>query len=226
MDFDRKSHWNKSTFERPQNRKPSNYAIDKEKMFPRNSVICDLGGGDGTDSLYFLEKGHKVYLYDISDIGLKRAEESAKKKGFADKLVAKQIDLSEDNIPAEDNFFDVVYSRLSLHYFYPKRIAEILKDVYRILKDERIAYIVVKSPEDENEMSWLKSNTKKLGEGIYSEGGLIKTRFTKEQYRNFLKNAGISNFSLNDYIERFGKERIFVKSRADKLLYIEVTIKK
>ncbi len=80
MDFDSQGHWNKSVLERPKDRNASNYAMDKEKLFPRNSIVCDLGGGDGIDSLYFIEKGHKVYLYDISDLALKLAVERAKEK--------------------------------------------------------------------------------------------------------------------------------------------------
>ena len=76
--FDSKEHWNKSHLAHPKDRKASNYAVDKEKNSPRNSMICDLGGGDGTDSLYFIEKGHEVYLFDVANLALKRAEEKAK----------------------------------------------------------------------------------------------------------------------------------------------------
>ncbi len=115
---------------------------------------------------------------------------------------------------------------MSLHYFYPERTTEIIKDIYRVLKTGGTAYIVVKSPEDKKEMEWLENNTKQLEEGIFHENGLIKTRFSKEQYRNFLRNVGISDFSINDYTEQFGDQKIFVKSKADKLLYIEIIIKK
>lgn len=82
------------------------------------------------------------------------------------------------------------------------------------------------SPEDKKEMEWLESNDEKIEEGIYSEGGLIKTRFTKEQYKLILAKAGIKNFEIGDYIEEFGKQKVFVKSKAEKLLYIEIIIKK
>ena len=224
--FDSKEHWNKSHLAHPKDRKASNYAVDKEKNSPRNSMICDLGGGDGTDSLYFIEKGHEVYLFDVANLALKRAEEKAKEKGISDHLTTAPLDLSKDAIPTKDNFFDVLYARLSLHYFYQDRVVEIFKDIYRVLKEDGTAYIAVKSPDDKAEMEWLESNNEKLEEGIYSENGLIKTRFTKEQHKLILEKAGIKNFEIKDYLEEFGKQKIFVKSKAEQLLYIEIIIRK
>lgn len=219
-------HWNKSHLNHPRDREPSNYAKDKEKLFPRNSIVCDLGGGDGTDSLYFIEKGHKVYLFDIANLALKRAQENAETKGIENKLITKMVNLGSDEIPGSDNFFDIVYARLSLHYFYQDRMIEIFKDIYRVLKEGGIAYIVIKSPEDKTEMEWLENNNEKLEEGIYSENGLIKTRLTKDQYKLILVQSGIKNFEIGDYKEKFGKQKIFIKSKAEQLLYIEIVIKK
>lgn len=221
-----REHWNKSHFAHPLERSASNYAKDKEKNFPRNSVVCDLGGGDGTDSLYFLQKGHSVYLYDISDLAIKRAKEKADFAGFGGKLNTGLLDLETENIPVNDEFFDIVYSRLSLHYFYPERTTEILKDIYRVLKKTGTAHIVVKSPEDKAEMKWLEEHDKKLEEGVYSGKGIIKTRYSKEKYENMLEKAGIKSFQVNSYTEYFGKEKVYVKSQAEELLYIEIIIKK
>jgi ubiquinone/menaquinone biosynthesis C-methylase UbiE len=226
MEFETQEHWNKSHLKHPKDRQPSDYAKDKEKYFPHGSVVCDLGGGDGTDSIYFLEKGYQVYLYDVADLALKRAEKRAELKGLENHLITKAINLENDAIPTEDNFFDVLYARLSLHYFYKDRVIEIFKDIYRVLKEKGTSYIVVKSPNDKNEMKWLESNSEKLGGGIYNENGLIKTRLTKDQYRAMLVNAGIADFKINDYIEKFGEQKIFVKSKAEELLYTEITIQK
>ncbi len=38
MEFNATKHWNKSHLGHPK---------DKEKLFPRGSIVCDLGGGDG-----------------------------------------------------------------------------------------------------------------------------------------------------------------------------------
>lgn len=226
MKFDVANFWNQQHLKNG-DKQPSDYAKDKEKFFPANSIVCDLGGGDGVDSIYFLEKGHQVYLFDIANLALKKAEEKAKSIGLKDKLMTEVVDLNKDKIPASDDFFDVVYSRLSLHYFYQDRTTEILKDIYRVLKTGGVASIVVKSPEDKEERDWFESHYKKLEPGIYSnDNGLIRTRFTKEQYQSILEKTEIKNFEIKDYTETFGDQKIYVKCGADKLLYIEIIIKK
>lgn len=225
MKFDAAQHWNESHLRHP-DREPSNYAKDKEKHFPRNSIVCDFGGSDGVDSIYFIEKEHKVYLFDIANLALKQAERKAESKGIKDNLTTKIVNANKDNIPIKDNFFDVVYSRLSLHYFYQDRIIEVLKDIYRVLKKDGTAYIVVKSHKDKRELNWLKSQSKEVSDGVYNNNGLIQTRFTKKQYQTILKNAGIKNFRVGDYTETFKSQKTYVKSGADKLLYIEIIIKK
>ena len=227
MKFDTKLHWNKSHENHPVNRSTSSYAIEKEKSFQRNSIVCDLGGGDGTDSLYFIRNGHTVYLYDISDSALIRANTKVKKANLENKLTTSQIDLTKDNIPSKSDFFDILYSRLSIHYFTKERTIEILKEIYRILKINGVAYIVVKSPEDVREMDYLRSNSKVISEGVFiDDDGMIKTRFTKEQYKEMLKKAGITNYEIKDYTEHFGEQKIYIHSKADNLLYLELIIRK
>jgi len=227
MKFDSANHWNASCLRHPNDRDASNYAKDKEDLFPRNSVICDFGCSDGVDSLYFLKKGHNVHLFDVADLALKRAEENIKRyKEFENKFTTQVIDASEENIPIQDSFFDIFYARLSVHYFKPDRTIEVLKDIFRVLKKGGTAYIVVKSPKDKKELGWLKSQSKEISPGVYDKSGLIQTRYTKEQYKEFLKKAGIIDYEIGDYIENFTNQKTYVKSGAEKLLYIEIIIKK
>lgn len=222
-----KAHWDISHEKHPDKRQPSEYAKDKEKSFPRHSTVCDLGGGDGADSLYFLEKGHKVFLFDISPVALEKADKKVKESNFTNNFSTGLIDLATDAIPQENDFFDVVYSRLSLHYFDQVRTGEILKDIHRVLKTGGVAYIAVKSPDDKKEMEFLEDNNEKIEEGLYSGDGMLKSRFTKEQYKAILEKAGVENFEIHDYEEVFNEERkIYVKSGADSLLYLEIVIKK
>ena len=58
---------------------PSSYAKEKEKLFPRSSLIIELGGGTGEDAIYFLKQGHSVVILDISEFALRVAEEKAKR---------------------------------------------------------------------------------------------------------------------------------------------------
>jgi ubiquinone/menaquinone biosynthesis C-methylase UbiE len=227
MRFDAQSHWNKSHISHPKDRMPSNYSIEKEKSFPKNSLICDIGGGDGADSIYFISKGHKVYLYDISDAALNTARGKAAKNGVENQLITSQLDLSKGYISSESNLFDVIYARLSLHYFTQEIMIAIFKEIYRIMKTGGISYLAVKSPEDREEMAYLKSKSEEVSPGEFvDDNGMVKTRYTKDQYKEMLKSAGISNFEVKDFVENFGEQKTYVKSGAEKLLYIEIIIKK
>lgn len=111
------NYWNKSSEKIPQDKDESPYAVDKEVLFPRHAIVCDLGGGMGADAIYFIQKGHRVTLLDISDSAIGRAKKVAIEDSFSDELQTCQVDLSEGEIPQADGEFDVVFSRLMLHYF-------------------------------------------------------------------------------------------------------------
>lgn len=212
--------WNKSSLKVPDDKGASGYAIEREKLFPRNSSICDLGGGGGEDSVYFINQGHEVVLIDISDVGIKRAKLKAPKN-----LTTIQLDFSSGNFPLPDNKFDVVYSRLSLHYFLPERLSEIYKEIFRILKPGGSAYLVMKSSEDEDEIAHLKKTAIQIEEGVYKDGEFMKTRFSKEKLKHILHTSGVKNYKVQLYKERFNKYDK-IKSGKTALLLDEVIIYK
>src|SRR3989344_9433212 len=78
------------------------YAEEKEKLFPRNAMIIELGSGTGADAIFFLKQGHSVIALDISEYGLSKLKEKAKKENFTDKLVVRQMDLGLHIIPVKD----------------------------------------------------------------------------------------------------------------------------
>src|SRR3989304_4329281 len=119
----------------------SKYAQDKEKLFPRNAVVVDLGGGTGNDALYFLQKGHRVILLDISEFALTTAQEKAKASNLGAKLVARQVDFGLTNLPLKDDSVDVFYSRISLHYFPADQTVRIFQDIYRALRSGGSAFL-------------------------------------------------------------------------------------
>jgi len=38
---------------------------------------------------------------------------------------------------------------------------------------------------------------------------MIKSRYTKTQYEEFLREAGVSSFTVGDYVEFFGRTKDF-----------------
>jgi len=180
------------------------YAEEKEKLFPRGSIVCDLGGGTGADAMYFLKQGHSVIVLDISDFALEIIRKKAQSIGKTDRLVTKHMDFGLHELPLKDDSVGVAYSRLSLHYFGKTRTAELLVDIYRFIKPGGSAYLTFKSPDDEVEMERLESTGSVYEENVFIENGQLRSRFTTDQLKEIVEASGISNAQVNPYQEVLG----------------------
>lgn len=219
-----KNFWNKSSSKVPTDKDPSSYALEKEKQFPEKADVCDLGGGTGVDAIYFIKNGHNVTLVDISDFALQTATKKAKELNLDKNLLVIQKDLSEGNLPLPDSSFNVVFSRLALHYFLSSRLSNLLREVNRVLKPGGKAFITLKSPEDIEETKYLKRTAKEIEDGVFEEEGQIKTRFKIDKLREIVRHAGITDFEVNNYTENFNGRVDKVKSGKEELLLNEIVI--
>jgi ubiquinone/menaquinone biosynthesis C-methylase UbiE len=223
-----REYWNQSTARIPAGKDPSTYAKEKEPSFPRSSTVLDLGGGSGTDSIFFARLGHTVSLVDIADTGLQRARQAAEEAGVADAIDTTQVDLEEGRLPLETASFNVVFSRLALHYFNPETTTRLFSEVYRVLKPGGHAYLTVKSADDTKEMEYLRSTTTEESEGLFNENGFLKARYTVQLLGNFLKTAGIdeNNYSIQPYVEQLGGRKDVVRSGKSEFVLNEIEISK
>lgn len=223
-----KDFWNKNTTRIPDGKGESLYAADKELQFPKNSDVCDLGGGTGTDSLYFASKGHNVTLVDIADETFTKATARAQERGLAEKFKTVQCDFSSGILPLEDAAYDVVYSRLALHYFQPQVTAQLFAEIYRILRPGGRTYLTLKSPDDAAEMAFLATTAVEEETGLFNENGRLKARYTIERLKEILADAGIpeSAYSVVSYVEKLGNDNDIVKSGNAEFIVNEVTIRK
>ena len=185
----------------------SHYAEEKEKMFPRGALIAEIGGGAGEDAMYFLRKGHSVIFLDISPEAIKVAQEKAKSENLQSKIVFKQMDYGFERFPVKDSSVDVVYSRMSLHYFDREHTIRLLADIYRVLKVGGTAYLSFKSPEDRDEIEYLENISTMYEPNVYIENGLLRSRFTKEQLEAIISQAGIKEFSVTPFTESLAGRR-------------------
>lgn len=112
-------------------------------LIPSGSKVLDLSIGDGSNSEYFIERGFDVYGTDISDLAIKTM-----KNKYPDHTWIVHDTL--DKFPFQDNFFNLVFARLALHYFKKEEIEKILFDINRILKDSGYLYIMVKCSDTGN----------------------------------------------------------------------------
>jgi SAM-dependent methyltransferase len=221
-------YWNRSTERLPIGKDASAYAIEKEKLFPRHSTVLDLGGGMGVDSLLFARAGHEVDLLDVSDTALDRAEQLAIEQGLEGFITTHQADLSHGELPLETAAYDIAYSRLALHYFDPETTAQLFSEIYRVLRPEGKAFLTLKSPDDAAEMEYLRSTADQKDDGVFSENGFLKTRYSIDQLAALLKRAGINarDFRVDNYMESLDGRNDTVKSGNTSFHLNEVRITK
>lgn len=157
--------WEDHTFD---DRVMDNKFVDKvANKLPKGSKILDIGYGDGSEAIYLSEKGFDVYGTDI--------RENDKSDLF--KHITHN---TKDPFPFEDNYFDLVYARLSLHYFSKEELSKIFKEIYRISK----SYFIF---------------TCKTDQGGYNSG---KKFFTLEEWVDIVEAAG---FKIYDKEKKSGQ---------------------
>jgi len=111
--------------------------IEKLKKLIPTGKVLDLSVGDGAQSEYFIENGYDVYGTDISDLAIKTIKDKYPKYTW----IAHD---TENKFPFTNNMFNIVFARLALHYFSKESIANILSDIYRIIKPSGVLFVMVK----------------------------------------------------------------------------------
>jgi len=113
-------------------------AINKiKKLIPKNSNVLDISVGDGTNAEYFINNNFNVFGTDISNVAINNLESKYPNHTWI-------IHDTLDKFPFKNNFFELVFARLALHYFNNNEIEKILIDIDRILKNDGYLYILVK----------------------------------------------------------------------------------
>ena len=203
----------------------SSYAEEKEKLFPRGSVVLDLGGGTGADAIFFLKQGHSVVLLDISEFALKVAQEKAKRSELIDRLVVKQVDFGLHDFPIKNDSVDVVYSRIGLNYFPMDRTIKIFHEIVRVIKAQAgTAYVTFKSPEDKDELEYLQKTAVEYEPSVFIQNGQLRSRFEKDQLKSMLQAAGAVNYKVEPYEELLSSAN--KKEHQPKLILNEMVITK
>lgn len=102
---------------------------DYKEYFSGKGKCLDLGCGIGQYSKELIKYGYEVVSADISDIALNKVKE------FNNNI--KKIDMRE-NLPFEDNTFDLIFANLSIHYFSDEDTKRLMLDIKRILKKDAL----------------------------------------------------------------------------------------
>ena len=139
--------WWRRSYDRPgtlsDHREPSELAVELDRMLDRRSRILELGCGPGDDSVHFARRGHRVVAADFVRV------EPAWSHALANERTLSFLicDLRRD-LPLATGSFDVVYARLSLHYFTDDVTHRIFGEIRRVLVDGGLFVFLCKSTSD------------------------------------------------------------------------------
>jgi len=158
--------------------KSSLFAETAITYFPEEGKILDLGAGQGQDSRFFAEHGYEVVSTDIEDIALEQSR-SKLPDAFKDQVAIQRVDLRQE-LPFDDESFDIVYAHLSLHYFDHQTTMRIFDEIGRVLKPAGILAFFTNSVDDPE-----CNEGEKLEDDYYMVGKTAKRFFSVDTAKVF-----------------------------------------
>ncbi len=207
---DQLAHWNNAHAEQllhKHSTKKTTYAEEVNDQIPASSTILELGCGEGNDSIYFAEQGHTVSATDFSDVAI----EQNNKRWIHPNLTFKVQDTGQP-FQFDDASFDIVYARLSLHYFTDETTRSIFREIARVLRPGGILCFMCKSTDDH-----IYGQGEKIEEDMYERDGHVRHFFSKKYVLELLAEA-----NLNEETIHTGEEMIYDRQSA----FIKVVAKK
>ena len=94
-----------------------------KKNFKPGSKILEISCGNGADAKYLQDLGYDIICTEIDDNYVRNA------KNLGLKCIKHD---TRNNFPFEDKQFDLIYAKLSLHYFTKDELNRIFKELRRI----------------------------------------------------------------------------------------------
>jgi ubiquinone/menaquinone biosynthesis C-methylase UbiE len=91
-----------------------------------DTKVLDLCCGSGQATEVLVKYSQNVTGLDASPLSLKRAQKNVPQ--------AEYVEAFAENMPFEDNLFDLVHTSAAMHEMQPNQLRQILAEVYRVLK--------------------------------------------------------------------------------------------
>lgn len=188
--------------------KPSGFVEEVEANLNPNSYVLELGCGLANDSMYLVSKGHRV---TASDFSVNVIQHDLRSYGQVPNIIFSWQDLAQP-FNYDSNSFDLVYARLSLHYFNHKVTKLIFSEISRVLRpDGRLAFMC-KSTKDP-----LYGLGSKIEDNMFDLNGHIRHFFDKDYVETLLDKK----FIIDELIE----EEIVLKEKTSAVVKVIATNK-
>ncbi len=179
----------------------TSFAKECLPYFETGSKILELGCGAGNDSNFFAISGFDITATDFSEQAIKQNSEK-----FQHTNLSFEILNIANNFPYENQTFDIVYARLSLHYFTDKKTREIFQEIARILKSGGLLCFICKSPQD-----YLYGKGEKIENDMFENEGHIRHFFSEKYAKELLANNFTIQTLTSDTESIYGHDSAFIK---------------
>jgi SAM-dependent methyltransferase len=208
---DQKNLWNKAHSEgdiTQHSTTPTDFALSVLPLIKPHAKILELGCGSGNDSLAFANAGHEVLATDFADIAI---EQNKKRFEGVANVTFSVFDMSQP-FQLEPNTFDIIYARLSLHYFPDTVTKRIFEDIHKVLAPNGLLFFMCKSTNDA-----LYGKGEKIAEDMFENNGHIRHFFSKEYALKCLGDK-FKTLKLEERTDLlYGKNSSFIEVIAQKL---------
>ena len=205
---DQKQFWNNAHSESilSHSEHQTAFAEDVNAVVPAHSQILELGCGVGNDSIYFAEQGHIVIATDFSDVLITQNQTRYNNSN----LTFAQQDISQPLL-FENEQFDAVYARLSLHYFTDAVTQQVFAEIARVLKPGGKLYFMCKSTDDR-----LYGKGDKIERDMFELDGHVRHFFSEAYAKKLLAGLFTIDTLQTGQEDMYGKVSGFVKVFATK----------
>ncbi len=165
--------WWDRAYRNPINRgdtEPSEFAIEVAAELERPCRILELGSGTAQDGRFFAQTGHVVVGTDFI-----RQQVWDQARLMAERSLSFVLLDMRNPLPFGDAAFDVVYARLSLHYFSGEVTFGIFREISRVLRDGGLLAFLCKSTSDP-----LYGRGDQVGHNMFRLNGKVRHFFDED----------------------------------------------
>lgn len=208
--LDQHQHWNtlyQDASMDSSTSRPSDFAVEVQERLVGKQKILELGCGRGNDALFFARHGNEVIAIDFSEVVTEKLQ--AAYGGVPG--VHFEVGEISHALGFHDNEFDVVYARLSLHYFRDQVTRQIFQEIHRILKPGGLLCFMCKSRKDPLYGVGIAIET-----DMYEKDAHIRHFFSED----YAKICLAGNYSIDHMIsmegELYGTPAAYIKVAARK----------